>query len=133
MTRWNKVSAMEPVERAISASKRPHSQLRQLSAVALIVLAWISGTVVFELSATGDQLEHVRFDSGHADSARSAPAVPQLAIAFPSAPSGTTDTGIQQVSAHRGPLEETHVRPALHQTESGAISPVAVSSQPRQH
>lgn len=43
----------------------PHPYNRQLSAVIWIVLAWVAGTIVFEITAIGGEPKHVVIETDH--------------------------------------------------------------------
>jgi hypothetical protein len=48
---------------AADASSRSRNLQRQIAAILWIALASVAGTVVFELTAMGEQTKHVKFES----------------------------------------------------------------------
>ena len=56
------VGSTDPVL-ADDAAARAHLRQRQIAAILWIALAWVAGTVVFELTAMGEETKHVKFES----------------------------------------------------------------------
>ncbi len=53
--------AGRPSPSVTAAARRPPLVSRQLAAIIWIVVAWVTGTVVFELTATGGETDFVKF------------------------------------------------------------------------
>ena len=59
------VHAVVPRDPGLADDEASRSRIRQrqVAAILWIALAWVAGTVVFELSAMGEETKHVKFES----------------------------------------------------------------------